>query len=151
VRRQIMLGSDSESSPSTATDGRQDAFVSAYITFHSALGAAWPSPDAERSVGDAYATYAAVLQEAWQSPDVARRAAEAYANYARRVHEAFAGDETRQRVLEAYRRYGEDLKRAWAALDATVIAPEELVAIVQSIGWVATVVGEISRAPSRMV
>ena len=141
-----MSGNEHVSQAQEVGAGMPEPFIAAAAKFGALLHAAWPSPEAERTVAAAYAGYASVLQDAWQAPEVSQRAADRYSAYTKSVQEAFAGENARQRVMDAFRGYIEDLQRAWSQLDPECLTPERLAAISENAAWVSGVAAIVSQA-----
>jgi hypothetical protein len=94
-------------------------------------------------VSEAYTAYFTALQEPWQSGDLAQRVSALGTTYSQALRHALSGTETRAHLDVAFNRYIAATKAAWAAIDVTEVHPQDLVAIAQSMAWVASIAAEI--------
>lgn len=127
-------------------DGPQLGFARAFARFRGVLESAWTSPEDGAAVAETFARCAEAMQEPLQAPEAAERIAQSFATYHEALRAATLTPEARRLVREALHEYVADLIKAWAAVPPDNLAAADLVAIAQSMSWIANVAVDIENA-----
>jgi hypothetical protein len=129
-------------------EGPQRDFAKAFAGFREALDSAWVTPERGERVAAAFEHCASVVQEPLAIGDTAQRAAAARAAYLAALHEAVGTGAAREAVGAALRRYATELASAFAGSRGEALTAGDLIAIANSMTWVANLAADVENSGS---
>ena len=127
-----------------AHEGPQNEFAGAFARFRLALEKSWVSPSLGSAVTNAHLRYSEALQKQLQAEQFAQPVAEAYAAYHEELRAATNSPRSQTTLQKAFLQYVNELKTAWANIEPSEMSVADLLAIAQSLTWIATITADIT-------